>query len=226
MAPPSIAARGLAGGNGAHPGIQPGQTPVDTALGVLPEVLRTWPGTRRSAHPCTSFAAVGHHATDVTMAHALSYRFGKASPLYRLYELDAKIVQIGVGWDTCTSFHLAEALSAYPGRKKGMVLVRSRRGWERVPELVYSEEDYERLAGGCVRDDQTMLHGHVGAAAIRVSSMRAMVDLAVRWLVTHRDFSRRTHGPGFTDVVAAGSGTFLSLPQEDSDGSRSDGAAG
>ncbi|WP_424818911.1 AAC(3) family N-acetyltransferase [Salinisphaera sp.] len=34
--------------------------------------------------------------------------FGESSPLRALYDLDARIALIGVGYDCCTALHLAE----------------------------------------------------------------------------------------------------------------------
>lgn len=77
-------------------------------MGRIAELFRTWPGVVRSNHPTCSFAAKGPLAENILARHALDSPLGEQSPLARLYDLDARILLLGVGFDKCTALHLAE----------------------------------------------------------------------------------------------------------------------
>ncbi|MFF0080625.1 AAC(3) family N-acetyltransferase [Streptomyces canus] len=77
-------------------------------VGVLAETVRNRPAALRSAHPRSAFTALGAQADHITSDHSLDCSLGKASPLGRLEELDARVLLMGVGFEACTAFHLAE----------------------------------------------------------------------------------------------------------------------
>jgi aminoglycoside 3-N-acetyltransferase len=89
------------------PGFDPASTP-SAGMGVFAEYVRTLPGAVRSAHPQSSFAAVGPCAEDCTVDHELACHLGERSPLGWLYRSGAAILLLGVGYEACTAFHLAE----------------------------------------------------------------------------------------------------------------------
>jgi aminoglycoside 3-N-acetyltransferase len=145
----------------------------------------------RSAHPQLSFAALGPHAEVITAGHELAFSLGERSPLARLYELDAHVLLLGVGYGSNTSFHLAEYRSgtAPPCRHGAPVLVDGERVWKWFDDVEDDAGVFESL-GADFEADRPVAVGRVGSADARLFRQREAVDFAVAWL--HRADLRRS----------------------------------
>jgi aminoglycoside 3-N-acetyltransferase len=169
------------------PPFDPVTTP-STGMGRLAEHVRTSPGAIRSAHPQTSFAALGPLADKLMSGHRLSCHLGEFSPLARLYEVDARILLLGVGYDVCTAFHLAEyRYRASPPRREYRCVVAEggRRRWCRYEDVVLDDRDFGQI-GADLEQAGVAATERVGAAECRLLSLAPAVDFAVAWLRRHR----------------------------------------
>jgi aminoglycoside 3-N-acetyltransferase len=169
------------------PGFDPAVTP-SYRMGVIAEQVRTWPGAVRSAHPQTSFAAVGPRAAALMADHRLESPLGEHSPLARLEEADAKILLLGVGMEVSTIFHLAEyRLKDPPRRTNGCAVLTngSNREWVTYPGIRLSDADFADL-GKSFEAEAPVAVARVGDAECRLFTARRAIDYAVNWLSVHR----------------------------------------
>ncbi|MFD9437023.1 aminoglycoside N(3)-acetyltransferase [Streptomyces sp. NPDC060002] len=164
------------------PAYDPLVTPA-LGVGVIPETVRTWPGALRSAHPQTSFAALGARAAELVEGHAPDCRLGEHSPLARLEKAGARVLLLGAGYHTCTSFHLAEYRIPAPLVEVGRP--GSDGTWEVVTEVSIDSDRFDELGHDFERD-RDVVRGAVGAADVRLFPVADAVAYAQRWLPLHR----------------------------------------
>jgi aminoglycoside 3-N-acetyltransferase len=156
-------------------------------MGAVVECFRCHPNVIRSEHPHTSFAALGPKAQVITANHLLESSLGEGSPLARCYELNAKVLLLGVGHATNTSLHLSEYRAVFnskrivthgaPGEKVG--------DWREFQDLAPNSEDFAAL-GAAFEEESTVQVGLVGYASARWMLQRELVDFGVAWLTKHR----------------------------------------
>ncbi|WDF42805.1 AAC(3) family N-acetyltransferase [Streptomyces sp. T12] len=162
-------------------------------MGGLAEAVRRRPDAVRSSHPQTSFAAVGASAAGLMADHDEECHLGESSPLARLYTADVRVLLIGVGYEVCSAFHLAEYRIADPPRReyRCVVLRDGRRHWMSYKDVDLDDSDFGALGAAYERHDAALCapavrHGQLGAARVRSLPLRAAVDFAGGWLAGKR----------------------------------------
>uniref|UniRef100_A0AAU2A267 AAC(3) family N-acetyltransferase n=1 Tax=Streptomyces sp. NBC_00093 TaxID=2975649 RepID=A0AAU2A267_9ACTN len=174
------------------PPFDPLRTPSH-GMGQLAEAVRCRPGAVRSAHPQTSFAAVGSQAAELLAGHDEECHLGERSPLGRLYAAGAQVLLVGVGYEVCSTFHLAEyRVEDAPRREYRCVVLRhGERHWLSYTDVDLDDSDFGALGAAFESHDATLLapsvrRGELGLAATRLLPMKAAVDFAGAWLAENR----------------------------------------
>jgi len=164
-------------------------------MGRIAELFRTYPEVMRSNHPQVSFCAYGNKSEAIVKEHPLTPQFGMNSPLGKLYKLKAKVLLLGVGYDSCTSFHLSETVAdGMPRIKMGTSInEEGKRLWKWFKDFDYDADDFKEI-GKSFEEEKEVQKGKVGNAKSKLFHSREGVDFASEWLKMNRlsqEFKKR-----------------------------------
>lgn len=165
--------------------------------GILPEVLRTWPGAERSANPEAGIAAIGRRAAWLCADHALSYGYGEHSPYAKLVEAGATVLLLGAPLETITLLHHAEHV-AHLARKRirhyrRKMVVDGAERWVEIEEFDTSvpvvegmpDDHFARIAAAALAAGHGRI-GRVGAATAYAFDAAGLHRTGVAWLENWR----------------------------------------
>lgn len=168
------------------PAYDPYTTPT-RGMGRIVEAFLLQRDVRRSAHPLYSFAARGPNAESITEGHELPNGLGQG-PLARVYDLDGRVLLLGVPHSNNTSLHVAELRAGTrPYEPQAApVVVDGRREWAVFDDWQSDTDAFDPLGADFARETGSELVGQVGKATARLMPQRALVDYAVEWLKRRR----------------------------------------
>lgn len=177
----------------AWPAYDPATSHAVRSWGALGEVLRRWPGAIRSAHPDSSFAAVGPRAAELVGDHPLQYGMGEGSPLAKLCEVKGKVLLLGSPLSNVTLLHHAEHVARVPEKEVvaywAPILMNGGKEWVRIEEFSTEEclpwfgpgEMFEAILQDHIQDGSGLI-GPVGAARSHLFDAAGLVEFAVDWI--------------------------------------------
>jgi aminoglycoside 3-N-acetyltransferase len=168
------------------PAFESGETP--SGSGAISEAVRTSKGAVRSAHPQSSFAAIGPDADFLMAGHRLHCHHGEESPLAKLYAAAACVLMMGVTYKACTALHLAEyRYTPHPPRRAYECVV-SENGtsrWVSYQDVVLDDGEFEAI-GDSFENKCEPRSGYVGDALCRLFPLRNIVNHATEWMKVNR----------------------------------------
>lgn len=180
------------------PAFDKGSTP--SGMGAISEALRTADGAIRSAHPQSSFAAVGPRADWLMADHPLESHLGPESPLGKLAKEETQVLMIGVGYWAFTGFHLAEYTYRPdpPMRKYACVVATAEGepGWQYYEDVVLDDQKFDDIGQALEMSlgRKVIKHGKVGRAQCRLVPFQPAVEFAQEWLLKDRGLPRANAG--------------------------------
>lgn len=110
-------------------------------MGLVVEYFSHLKDVVYSNHPNTAFVAWGSYAQQLCANQSLDFPIGLNSPIYKMINLQAKVLLIGVDYDSVTSFHYGEYLS----KCRPIVLDGSKTSdgeWTKYLEIQYNSDDF------------------------------------------------------------------------------------
>ena len=154
-----------------------------TTMGAICESFRNWPNTLRSNHPVESVCARGVAAPGIVSEHPLAFSEGPGGPFEKLYNLDCRVLLLGVGFNRCTALHFAESLvdrrrvktSRFP------VLENGKRAWVDVRNVADDNGAHFPAVGQQYVTEEGVRRGRIGDASSVLFPMRSLVQFAVRY---------------------------------------------
>lgn len=163
-------------------------------MGKIAETFRLCSDVIRSDHPAVSFSSWGAASQDIVSNHSLTFSMGEESPLAKLYNLDAKILLIGVGHSSNTSLHLGEVRSGIISNEVqgAPKLIDGVRQWVEFKDYQYDSDDFIQC-GEKFEESKSVTTGSLGLAKCKVMSMREVVDFSAKWFKENRKLESKSN---------------------------------
>lgn len=166
-------------------------------MGAVNEAVRRHPGSFRSAHPVTSWTAVGPLAHELLDDHPLDDPEGVDGPLGRAWRRGARILLVGVGQDVDTTIHLAECMLDLPHlhamRDRYPVDGPGGRTWHAVEKTTHCSDGFTAFEP-VLREAGGLSTFTLGDATVQLTSAAEVVRVATE-LLTREPTALLCHDP-------------------------------
>ncbi len=137
----------------------------------------------RSNHPMVSFLAWGKYAKLIVEKHPLHFGMNQDSPLGKIKEYNGYVVTLGVDYDQCEIFHLAQYVTmkspiriySCPIEKSGAV------SWIQLLDLELTVKGYQDI-GQTMEEKQVVKSTYLGNSICRLFSAKSAYQCAVEYL--------------------------------------------
>jgi aminoglycoside 3-N-acetyltransferase len=140
--------------------------PCDPMMGILSEILRQNPASRRSTHPILSFTGI--NVEDALQAQELD---APLAPVHMLGEQDGVVLLIGVDHTVNTTIHYAEWLA---GRKQFTRWALTMQGARACPGFPGCSDGFEQAAPLLESNTRTT---RLGPAILQAIPMQPMIQI-------------------------------------------------
>ena len=153
-------------------------------MGKIAECFRNYEGTVRSNHPQVSFCANGKYKDYIVERHDLQFSLGMNSPIGKLYELNAKVLLLGVGYSNCTCMHTAETLVNNPNmiKKGAAVNIGGVRQWIWFNDVDYNSDCFDEIGALYEKKNKDIVYGKIGSASCRVLNLKSIINFTKDFL--------------------------------------------
>jgi len=143
--------------------------PVDSMMGVLPEVLRKHPTAKRSSHPIQSFAGINVDA--ILNSQSL---FNSLAPIGVLADNDGWVLLLGVDHAVNTSIHYAEKLA---GRIQFIRWALTRERVVECPGFPGDSEGFNAIASDLEKYTRRV---EIGGALVQAVQLKSLINVVVQ----------------------------------------------
>ena len=154
-----------------------------TQVGEIPVQFMRNDGVLRSNHPMVSFLAWGKYAKIIVDKHPLHFGLNQESPLGKLKEYNGYVVTLGINYDKCDIFHLAQystmkcpiRLYSCPIEKNGST------HWIQLLDLELNNKHYKEI-GTLMEEREVVKSTFLGSSTARLFSAKVAEETAIAYL--------------------------------------------
>ena len=156
-------------------------------MGQIVEQFRTLKSVHRSYHPHHSFLAWGKDSESIVETHSLEFSLGENSPLKKAYDMNFKVLLLGVSYGNNTSFHLSEYRcgKCKTGTFEAPILKIEngceKREWAVFEDIMFNSDLFEQI-GKDFEKEHKISTGKIGNSDSKLFNQRDCVDFATEWL--------------------------------------------